>query len=154
VLIAAKTGQAGVVFFARSRLTGVCLVDCEQGPLSPALLNGVVARLLDLTATCSARHDPAIFSTSELVQAVERLGYRGEAIDGVVADPTLAVSAAVHVGAGRVRVCEGVLSKTFPLTFLLGSAALQDDDDPLRTAFLAGLAVALDTGRDLGRAHR
>jgi hypothetical protein len=57
----------------------------------------------------------------------------------------------VHIAAQRVRLCANALNKQFPLLFLQGAAVLQDDDDPLRVAFLAGVAVALDTNRNLGR---
>jgi hypothetical protein len=39
----------------------------------------------------------------------------------------LGVSAAVHVSTGRVLVCEEVLSKKYPLSFLQGTAVLRDD---------------------------
>jgi hypothetical protein len=82
-----------------------------------------VARLVELTETCSARWEPVVFSTTELAQTLERLGYRGEIIDRVVDDPMLAVSAAGYVAAGRVRLCEGVLNKnSLSLSFLQESA--------------------------------
>jgi hypothetical protein len=52
-----------------------------------------------------------LFTTSELSGTLERLNYRGEIIDRVVDDPMLAVSAAVHVSAQKVRVSEAVLAK-------------------------------------------
>jgi hypothetical protein len=156
MIVDSKSGCAGAAYFSTCNLSrpgsAICLLDCEQGPLSPALLGGVAARLLELTKTTSARREPMVFTTTELAQALERLGYRSEIIDGVVDDPMLAVSAAVHVGAGRVRIAADVLGKNYPLSFLQAAAAVQDDDDPLRLAFLAGVAVALDTNRSLGRA--
>jgi hypothetical protein len=147
VLVAAKTGhQAAVMYLARNQLTGVCLVDCELGQLSPGLLHGAVARLLELSTLCSARHDPVMFSTTELVQVVNRLGYRAEVIDAVLADPTLAVSAASHVATGQVKICEPVLARGYPLSFLQAAAAVQDAD-PLALAFLAGIAISLDANR-------
>jgi hypothetical protein len=81
---------------------------------------------------------------------MERLGCRAEIIDRIVKDEMLGVSAAVHVSTGRVQVCEDVLSKKYPLSFLQGTAVLRDDGDPLVIAFLAGIALALDTGRSAG----
>jgi hypothetical protein len=155
-LVADKLGRAGVAYFSADGLSRVgseiYLLDCEQGSLSPSLLHGIVARLAQLTETCLARTGAVVFTTSELSEALERMGYRSEIIDRVTRDAMLGIAAAIHVTAGRVRVCADVLAKGYPLTFLQGAAVSQDDDDPLRLSFLAGIAVALDTGRSLGRA--
>jgi hypothetical protein len=145
--------RAGAVYFAVSKVRGsaVCILDCELAPLTPALLYGVCTRLVDLSAACLAVAPAMLFTTSALTAELERLGYLSEIIDGLLKDEMLAVAAAVHVSAQRVRVCADVLAKSYPLTFLQG-AAVHDDDDPLRIAFLAGVAVALDTNRSLGRA--
>ena len=92
-----------------------------------------------------------LFTTSELSETLERLGHHSEIVDRVLNDTMLAMSAAVHVSAQRVRVCADVFTKAYPLSFLQG-AVVQDDDDSLRLAFLAGIAVALDTNRSSGRA--
>jgi hypothetical protein len=144
MVVSDKVGRAGIAHFARNRLTGVCLLDCELQQLSPGLLHGLVARLLDLSTVCSARHDPVVFTTTELVQTLERLGYRGEIVDGVIGDKMLGVSAAAHVAAGRVRVCESVCNKNVPLSFL--TAAVQDNE-PLTLAFCAGIAISEDMNR-------
>jgi hypothetical protein len=61
-------------------------------------------------------------------------------------DQLLALAAAVHIGAGRVKLASDALAKaeSHPLG-LLGATA--HDDDPLRTAALVGIALALDAGR-------
>jgi len=150
VLIANKAGHAGVTYFSASRLRGsaICLIDCDLQPVSPALLHGVVARLSELGAACSSFR--VLFTTSGLAEEMERLGCRAEVIDRIVKDEMLGVSAAVHVSTGRVLVCEEVLSKKYPLSFLQGTAVWRDDGDPLLIAFLAGIALALDTGRSAG----
>ena len=153
LVVATKTGQAGVTYFSnRLSQPGSAICDCELAPLSPALLHGIFMRLAELAEACSARWGAMLFTTSALSEALERLGHQSEIIDQVLSDKTLSVSAAAHVIAQRVRVHAGVLTKNYPLAFLQGAAAVQDDDDPLRVAFLAGLAVALDTNRNLGRA--
>jgi hypothetical protein len=153
LVVAAKTGQAGVTYFSTNGLSrpgsAICLLDCEQGPLSPSLLHCIFTRLAELSEVCSVRRGVVLFTTSSLAEELERMGYQSEIIDRVVDDEMLAISAAVHVSAQRVRMC--ALTKSFPLTFLQGAAAVQDDD-PLRVAFLAGVAVALDTNRSTGRA--
>lgn len=146
-VVSDKLTRAGIAYFAHSQLTGVCLLDCQTGRLSPGLLRGVVARLLELTTACAARHDPAIFCTSELSGALERLGYGGEVIDGVLDDPMLGLSAAAHVSAQRVQIAADVLKKNIPLSFLQGLAVVQDAD-PLSVAFAGGICAALDVGRD------
>ena len=154
LVIAAKTCQAGVAYFATSGFSRpgspICLLDCELGPLSPSLLHGIFTRLTEFADACSARCGGLLFTTSSLADELERMGYQSQIIDRVVDDAMLAISAAIHVSAQRVRMC--ALTKSFPLTFLQGLAAVQDDDDPLRVAFLAGVAVALDTNRSIGRA--
>jgi hypothetical protein len=79
------------------------------------------------------------------------MGRRAEVVDAILEDTALELSASKHIATQRVRVCADVLAKSYPLTFLQGAAVLQDDD-PLRVAFLAGVALALDTNRSLGRA--
>jgi hypothetical protein len=154
LVIAAKSGQAGVAYFATSGFSRpgspICLLDCELGPLSPSLLHGIFTRLAEFSEACSARCGGLLFTTSSLADELERMGYQSQIIDRVVDDAMLAISAAIHVSAQRVRMC--ALTKSFPLTFLQGLPAVQDDDDPLRVAFLAGVAVALDTNRSIGRA--
>jgi hypothetical protein len=152
-LIVSDDGRAGVAYFAASRLgQPLCLLDCALTPLSPSLLHNLIERLMELTQACAAQFGPMVFTTSALAEVFARMGQRTgvEIIDGIVADEALALSAAVHVGAERVRVCADVLAKSYPLTFLQG-APVRDDDDPLRIAFITGIAVALDTNRSTGR---
>jgi hypothetical protein len=147
VVVASKSGEAGVVYFAAHTLTGsgICLLDANLTPLSPLLLQSIPTRLTELSAACKPLRGRAIFTTTPLAGELERLGYQSDIIDAVVKDELLAVSAAGHVGAGRVRVCADVFAKNFPLGFL--QAAVVQDDDPLRLAFLAGVAIALDVNR-------
>jgi hypothetical protein len=110
----------GICWFARVPvLGGVCLLDVQRELLSPGLLLGVIERCAELSVACGARYDTALFcSGAELVAALERQGFRAEDISTVTRDPTLAVSAAAHISAQRVRLCEGVLRKDMPLSFL------------------------------------
>ena len=153
VLVADKAGRVGgVAYFSTGRLSlgrPIYLLDCELGPLSSLLLHGIFKRLSDLAEACSAPHS-AVFTSSRLAEELERMGRRAEVVDAILDDTALELSASKHIAAQRVRVCEGVLAKNFPLTFLQG-AAVADDSDVVRLAFLAGVAAALDTGRSLGR---
>jgi hypothetical protein len=150
VLVANKDGQAGVVFVAKYA-SSICLVDCDLAPLTAALLPDIIARLLELAQVCAARRPPMLFTSSRLAEEVERLGRRAEIIDCILDDEALGLSASVHIAAQRVRLCAAALEKDFPLPFLQG-AAVQEDDDPLRVAFLVAVAISLDANRSLGRA--
>ena len=62
----------------------------------------------------------------------------------------LALAAAVHIGAGRVKITAEALAKAehHPLGGILDATA-GGEDDPLRAAALIGVALALDEGRSL-----
>jgi hypothetical protein len=150
-LVAAKNGCAGICYWARTRVPGgLCLVDIEpEQQLSPQLLHGVAARLLELTTSCTAQDGPMIFCSSELCGTLERLGYHGEALDGVLDDPPalLGVSAAAHIARGEVHIAAEVLRKqNIPFSFLQGSAVMEDGGGPLGVAFAASVAL-LDENR-------
>jgi hypothetical protein len=94
-----------------------------------------------------------IFASTPVAAELVRLGYCPavvQTIDGVLGDELLAISAATHVGAGRVGVCGEAMKKPYPLGFMTGSPAAKGDS--LAQAVHAGIAVALDQGRLLGRA--
>jgi hypothetical protein len=148
ILATNKFGEAGCCYFARSRVHGgVCLLDVELGQLAPAFLHGVAERCRELSEACGARCDPALFCAgAELIEALARLDCYAEDISAVVKDGTLALSAAAHISAGRVRLCAEVLSRDVPLSFL-SSGPVPDTDSVLQISFLAGIAVSLDEGR-------
>jgi hypothetical protein len=148
VLATNKFGEAGCCFFARTRVHGgVCLLDVELGQLAPAFLHGVAERCRELSEACGARYDPALFCAgAELIEALARLDCYAEDISGVVKDSTLALSAAAHISAGRVRLCADVLSRDVPLSFL-SAGPVPATDSVLQISFLAGIAVSLDEGR-------
>jgi hypothetical protein len=149
VIVSNKVGNAGAVFFAVDMLSRfgrpLVLLDCEQGPLSPSLLHGVFTRLAELVESCSA-HRSLVFCSSELSEALQRLGLRSEPVDRVISDPMLGVSVASYVNAGRIRVCEQALAKNFHVGFMSATAVL-GDADPLQLSFLVGVSCALDQAR-------
>jgi hypothetical protein len=153
-IVVSPDGQTGVAYFGWIRLGSppLILLDCDLGPLSPMLLEGVVARLSALAETVRAS-GVVVFTTAPIAAELQRLGHhRGiEAIDEIVGDELLTLACAVHITAGRVRVCADVLAKNHPLVFLHGRSR-QPDNDPQSTAVLAGIAIALDENRSLGRA--
>jgi hypothetical protein len=153
ILMAGRRGDAAVVYFAWSKVAGEALtmVDWEASPLAPAMFHGVAARLLELAQATSAKA-AMLFTSGMLAAEAGRLGYPAAVIDSIAAedDALLALAAAVHIGAGRVKITADALSKAkrHPLGGILDAAA-GDEDDPLRTAALIGVAVALDEGRSL-----
>jgi hypothetical protein len=152
VLMAGRQGDAAAVYFAWSKVgggeTSLTMVDWEAAPLAPAMFKGVANRLIDLGRAMKA---PAMLFTSGVLAAeARRLGYRAQLIDHIADedDALLALAAAVHISAGRVKVTADVLSKAerHPLGGILDGTA-GDGEDPLRTAALTGVAVGLDEGR-------
>jgi hypothetical protein len=84
-----------------------------------------------------------------LADQFRRLGHDPAVVDAVAKDPVLAISAAMHIGAGTVKLSDQarLRAQTLPLGILDGTAT--DNDDPLRLAALVGIAVSCDAGRDL-----
>jgi hypothetical protein len=146
-LVADKLGiRAAAVFFAASRLRGnpLCVLDCDQSPLTPAFLHRTIARLSELAAAHAA--PPAIFTSGDLASELARLNFRATALDTFISDKLLSLAAARHVNAGRVHLCAGAIeAKGYPIGFMQGGGA--QDDDPLRQAFLLGVAAGLDANR-------
>jgi hypothetical protein len=159
VLVADQCGNAAVVYFAPGWLgTPLLILDCDATPLVPALFTNIRARLFELAKATGARRGAFLFTSAVLAEEVRRLGYFAEVIDAVAAEGNgvLALSAAVHIGAGRVKISAEALAKSqhIPLGGLLDATAdTADDDDVLRTATLVGVAIACDQGRSLTRAR-
>jgi hypothetical protein len=149
VLTADKLGVRGsAVFFAASRVRGnpLCVLDCELAPLTPTLLHRVMQQLAELSAAHAAPFKPALFTSSDYLAAeLARLNCHAQPVELIAKDPVLALSAAGHIASGRVQLCESVIEKPYPLSFVHGGGA--QDDDPLRLSFLIGCAVGLDAGR-------
>ena len=154
VLMAGQRADAAVVYFASNRFCRgpLLILDWEAAPLVPVLFNGIVARLTDLAKAMRAWGGAILFTSGVLAEEVRRLGYHAEVIDRLIAedDGLLALAAAVHIGAGRVKITAEALAKAeyHPLGGILDATA-GDEDDPLRVAALIGIALALDTGRRL-----
>jgi hypothetical protein len=153
VLVVDRGCDAAVVYFAWT-VTGagplLTMIDWEAAPLTPVLFNGLATRLLDFAQAMKAQ-SAMLFTSGVLAAEAERLGYHAEVIDRIAAedDALLALAAAVHIGAGRVKITAEALSKAehHPLSFLDATAG--DGDDPLRAAALIGVALGLDEGRSL-----
>ena len=92
----------------------------------PVLFNGVVARLTDLAKTTRA-WGGIMFTSGVLAEGLRRLGYHAEVIDSLAAEDEalLALAAAVHIGAGRVKITAEALAKAehHPLGGILDATA-------------------------------
>ena len=153
VVVASKQ-RIGVAYFAyRAKINPpLLLLDYQELPIAPQSFHAIVDRLwhfVGMIRTGAA----TVFTHSVLASEFERIGYTKaiEVIDGIAADKLLAVSAAKHIGADRVKLAPEARARaqTVPLGLLDGTIA--DDGDPLRLAVMVGVAVALDPGRELGR---
>jgi hypothetical protein len=155
VLIASPRGDTAVTYWAYNQVVGhrLILLDVDVAHLNPAIFHGVASRLVDLATTCRARYGSGfLYTTSVLASELRRLGYHiADEIDALAAedDEVLALSAATHIGSGRVKITAQALASAehHPLGGILD--ATTHDDDPLRTAALIGVALALDEGRSL-----
>jgi hypothetical protein len=150
VFVAGERG-VGTVLFARSRIGRtpiVTVLDFDVLPLAPASLRGVVERLLGLSKQCGGA--PAFaFATSAIAAEIERIGQAVQVIDRLAKDEMLAVSAAAHIGAGRVKLSAQARERSATLPFGIMDGSTADDDDQVCLAALIGFAVALDEGREL-----
>jgi hypothetical protein len=149
-LVGGPRGVA-VVFFARSRVGRtpiVTVLDYALSPLSPASLRGVVERLLDLSKQCGGA--PAFaFATSAIAAEIERLGQVAHVIDRLLKDETLPVAAAAHIGGHRIKLSVQARERSAVLPLGLLDGAASDDEDEVRLAALAGIAIGLDENRAL-----
>jgi hypothetical protein len=149
-VVVGDAGQAGVGYFAKSRIPGqpLTILDVDLAPLSPELLQGIIKRLDDFGR---GRTPWVVMAQTPVKAELERLGVMGiEPLDYTLSDPLLSVAAAVHVSAGRVQMCSEVHARGFPLGFLRGAAAA-DTHDPLTLAVLAAIVLSFDEGRTTTR---
>jgi hypothetical protein len=125
----------------------IVLLDIEQLALAPAAFDRIRARLSELVKATVA-WSAASYMPGALVGHAWGRGLPAEAIEKELPFdvPSLALSAAVHIASGRVRVSREALAKSdvLPLGGLLDARG--DDDDPVRIACLQGIAIALGAG--------
>ena len=146
-------GLAAVTYFAHMPHAepALMLLDFDVGPFAGSTLPALAARLVALSTTIRTRAPQLVALIPEaIVPHAARAGIRGVAIPAsLLADPPgLALSAAAHVAAGRVKI--SALAQGKAATLPLGGALdfrVGDDPggvDPLRQAVLLGCAMALD----------
>jgi hypothetical protein len=123
------------------------LLDIETLPVAPSAFDRVRVRLRELVRLTQG-WAAASYVPAALVGHAWACGLPAEAIEPLLPDeiPSLALSAAVHIAAGRVKVSREALAKSdvLPLGGLLDARG--DDTDPVRIACLQGIAIALGSG--------
>ena len=168
VLATNKLGDAAIVYACTAKGYSVPLVllDFDVTFLSASLFTDAAARLQDLSSRMRVRcwGVTGIFAAPELCEQAQRAGMP---TCGVHALPTLDLeqlktSAAMHIGANRVKVTSTVADKgrTLPFGGALDFKPVADlADDPLRAAAVWAVCAALDARRQtlspaLGAASR
>jgi hypothetical protein len=155
-LIVALNGTFAVTYFAETTRNGppVVLIDFDSGPMSGDTYANAAKRLARLNQECTVLFGgaSALWVPEPLLHQLRSRGIAAEAIPReLLPDPVaLALSAAGHVWCGSVKVAAPAYAKAAgtplsgALTFKAGEAM---DADPLRLAFLVGIALALDPAR-------
>jgi hypothetical protein len=153
--VIAGEDRIGAAFFSYQAVIvpPLILLDFDELPIAPPSLHGVIERLWQYIAAIPPRLGATVFAHSVVASEFRRLGYGKavEVIDGIAEDKMLAVAAAKHIGAGRIKLAPDARTRaqTVPLGCIDGTTA--DAANPLRLATLSGIAIALDPGRELGK---
>jgi hypothetical protein len=125
----------------------IVLLDVETLPVAPSAFDRVRDRLRELVRATQG-WAAASYMPGSLVGHAWACGLPAEAIEPLLPYdiPSLALSAAVHIATGRVKITREALAKSdvLPLGGLLDGRG--DDDDPVRVACLQGVAIALGAG--------
>jgi hypothetical protein len=146
VLAVDKAGTT-VVVYAAVTLFGpkLLLLDYDTGPMRAGLFGCVDQRVKDLATQCLARAS-IVFVPSDLARHAAAAGLVAEEIPQEMKAEELLLSAANHVSAGSVKLCEPAQLKAATSTFggALDFRAGEGTDDPLRAATILTIALALD----------
>ena len=150
-------GQLAVCFWADVRAwpgPDLILLDVDVAALSPGAFDGIMARLAGLAERCRARmRPPVLWAAAEIAQmARQRGGLRARKLDDHLDLRDLAglaLRAAGHIAAGRVKIADAVAEKAqiIPLGSILDAGG--DEVDPLRIAAILGIVATLDNARSL-----
>jgi hypothetical protein len=148
VLAADKRGMTAVLYAARMHAgTGppLLLMDFDAGPLRAGLFSSVNARVLELARVCKAA-GAAAFVPADMVRHAAAGGLLAEGIPEDLQAEGLLVSVAQHIASGSVKICAPAMDKarTSPFGSALDFRASENADDPLRSAALLTIALALD----------
>jgi hypothetical protein len=145
VVVSDQQGQCGIGYFLPQLGGPLIVLDWElKDYLTPTLLTGVAARLVELSAMLRAQAW-SIYTTTGLEREFRSLGVGGvDAADAVIGDDDglLRLAVAKHINANKIKSAK---PDNYVLTGLLESR----EENPLKTALLTGIVLALDPGRTL-----
>jgi hypothetical protein len=143
VVVSDKHERCGIAYFLPRLGWPLIVLDWElKDYLTPTVLTDVAARLGELSVALRAAKW-SIFTTSGLEQEFRALGVGGvEAVDAVIGDEDglLRLAVAKHINAHKVKSAK---PDHRGLTGLLESR----EENPLKSALLTGIVLALDPGR-------
>ena len=128
------------------------VADLMVEPLDGGTLERVCERLARVTGDCPPNCEPWVYAPEAVKRTCDLAGVPCSLIPRPMTDAVddLALAAAGHIHAGRVRLGEGAhaASAIIPLGGALSfTAGTASTPDPLRLAILAGIALALDPER-------
>ena len=149
VLAVDKFGSAAAVYAARLHDgTGppLLLMDFVVEPMNISLFRRIGERVRELSACYKPQGSIVFVYPAELLNHALAVGLVAEAVPEHVDPDALLLSASNHVGAGSVKICDAVLEKSKTSTFgaALDLRAAEGADDPLRSAALLMIGMALD----------
>ena len=152
-VLVANERDAAACYFARGRILGneLIMLDADLMLLTPEVFAITVARLRDLGNRLGVLV-AVVFSTGPLAREFARIGVQAEVIDALVVTdelPLLGLAAAGFILAGQVKLTSEALAKSEHLPGGILNATAPLDQDPLRIAALAGIAIGLDQHRSL-----
>ncbi len=143
-------GTVATAFFAYTPYDepNVLVLDFDVRPLAPTVFQTVAQRVTELAGETMPRHGVAVYVPEFLTGYCGSVGAMEPAPLEFLDDPErLALSAAMHVGAGRVKLATPAAERaiTYPLAASLDFKASNpiDGAQPLRTALLLGIANSL-----------
>ena len=149
VVVSDKHGQCGIACFAPSLSGPLTVIDWEAKDLTPAVLAGIPARLSELSGVLRA-YAWIDLHHQGMAQEFYSLGHAAgvEVADAIIAedDGLLRLAAAKHINANKVKIAK---PENYGLTGLLETR----EENPLKTALLTGIVLALDPGRSLNEAE-
>ena len=161
VLVGSDQGELGTAYFHVVRTSMGCqllyLIDGSVEPISPDALRNVHKRVNELVAQAPTYQifgqtlvgtAPDIYcplTISEQLDDVLKRQTNARVIDHLLASDDLALSAAIYINSGSVKITDTVLSRGIGLGFLDGLPG--KDDDVLKTCVLAGIVAGFHPGR-------
>ena len=148
VLSQDASGTSAVVYAARmhpNEAPPLKLLDFDVGPMRSTIFQDIGTRIRELSKQCRPRAS-VVFVQGDLMRHAIADGLKCEEIPKEMTPGKLLFSAAYHVGANRVKLCEPALERT--RTSTLGGAldfrAGESSEDALRCAIIMVIALTLD----------